>query len=128
MGFARSARAWIEKHRLRNEIAKLLSNRDETNNHDSMQLRVCPSGSRSLEYVDKLSNEERKRNQGDSIRRGSWVMGPLNRLAILGLVHRFEADWLLLVDSGRNDGTFASPSPCKQSRLTTSPVRKYGSS
>ena len=96
MGFARSARAWIEKHRLRNEITKLLSNREKTNNPDSMQLRVCPSGSRSLVHVDKLSNAERKRNQGDSIRRSSWVMGPLNRLAILGLVHRFEADMAIV--------------------------------
>ena len=96
MGFARSARAWIEKHRLRNEIAKLLSNRDETNNPDSMQLRVCLSGSRSPVHVQKLSNPERKRNQDDSIGRSSWVMGPLNRLAIRGPVHRFEADMAIV--------------------------------
>ena len=52
--------------------------------------------SRSLEYVDKLSNAERKRDQGDSIRRGSWAMGPLVRLAVLGLVHRFEADMAIV--------------------------------
>ena len=52
--------------------------------------------SRSLAYVDKLSNAERKRDQGDSIRRGSWVMGPLFRLAVLGLVHRFEADMAIV--------------------------------
>ena len=58
---------------------------------------VRTTRSRSLAHVDKLSNAESKRDQGDSTRRGSWVKSSLFRLAVLGLVHRFEAD--MAIDS-----------------------------
>ena len=57
---------------------------------------VRTTRSRSLAHVDKLSNAERKRDQGDFIRRGSWVMGSLFGLAVLGLVHRFEAEMAIV--------------------------------
>ena len=54
------------------------------------------TSSRSLVHDDKLSDVESKRGQGDSIRRGSWVKGPPFRLAVLGLVHRFEANMAIV--------------------------------
>ena len=62
-----------------------------------MQLRVCPNDLFPLARICRQAQQRgEEEGSGDSIRRGSWVMGPLFRLAILGLVHRFEADMAIV--------------------------------
>ena len=128
MGFARSARAWIEKHRLRNQITKLLSNREKQTiliACSSVYVRVVPA--RSNMSISSATRRGRGiRGTLSDVVLGSWVLSFVWPSSVLSIDSKLT--WLLLVDSARNDGTFASPSPCKQTRLTTSPVRKYGSS
>ena len=126
MGFARSARAWIENAGLGIESPSFcLTGTRQTIliACSSVYVRVVPARS----HMSKISATRRGRGIKvtlSDVVLGSWVLSFVWPSSVLSIDSKLT--WLLLVDSARNDGTFASPSPCKQSRLTTSPVRKYG--
>ena len=62
--------------------------------HSSVYVLITCS--RWLAHFHKLRKAERKRDQGDSIRRGSWIMSSLFRLVVLGLAHRSEPDMAIV--------------------------------